>query len=163
MLDAAGVEIDWDEQIAGEAALPEYGTVLPDRLIESIRNNRVALKGPVATPVGSGFRSVNVALRQELDLFSCVRPCKTYPGINSKFANVDLVIFRENSEDLYAGIEFEQGSLEASEPCSRPFESWVGKRSGPTPASQSSLSPCMQPAGSPRRRSNMRANITASG
>ncbi len=115
VLDATGVEIDWDEQIAGESALAEYGTVLPDQVVESIRTNRVALKGPITTPVGSGFRSVNVALRQELELFSCVRPCKTYPGIHSKFANVDLVIFRENSEDLYAGIEFEQGSLEASE------------------------------------------------
>jgi len=87
---------------------------LPEHVLESIRKNGVALKGPITTPVGSGFRSVNVALRQKLDLYACVRPCKTYPGVPSLYSDVDIVIVRENTEDLYAGIEFERGTPEAA-------------------------------------------------
>ena len=107
---ATGVKIDWDVQLAGAEAFEKTGTPLPPETIASIRRNRVALKGPVTTPVGTGFRSVNVALRQELNLFACVRPCKTYPGVKTFFPPVDLVIVRENTEDLYAGIEFQQGT-----------------------------------------------------
>ena len=92
VLDATGVKIDWDVQIAGQAAVEKYGTPLPDQVLESLRKNRVGLKGPITTPIGSGFRSVNVALRQELDLYACVRPCKTYPGVPTPFENVDIVI-----------------------------------------------------------------------
>ena len=107
---ATGVEIEWDEQRAGADVMPEKGTPLPDEGGESIRRNRVALKGPITTPVGSGFRSVNVALRQALDLFACLRPCKSYQGVRSRYENIDLVVVRENTEDLYAGIEFEMGA-----------------------------------------------------
>lgn len=108
------VEIEWEEVEVGEEALKKYGDVLPQNVLESIKRNKVALKGPVTTPVGSGFRSVNVALRQSLDLYACVRPCKTYPGINTKYENIDLVIIRENTEDLYAGVEFLPFSEEAN-------------------------------------------------
>src|SRR6476469_2917049 len=106
VLDASGVAFDWEVQDAGEGVMAQYGTPLPDSVLESIRRNKVALKGPIGTPIGTGFRSVNVSLRQGLDLYSCVRPCKTYPGIHSRYSNIDLVIVRENTEDLYAGIEF---------------------------------------------------------
>ena len=86
---------------------------MPDRVLESIRRNKVAIKAPITTPVGSGFRSVNVALRKELDLYCCLRPCKAYKGVRTRFPETDIVIVRENHEDLYAGIEFEQGSEEA--------------------------------------------------
>ncbi len=112
-IEATGVKIDWDVQQAGADVMAAKGTPLPDQVIESIRKNKVALKGPITTPVGSGFRSVNVALRQSLDLFACVRPCKTYPGVRSRYQNIDLVIVRENTEDLYAGIEFEKGTPDA--------------------------------------------------
>ena len=112
---ATGVAIDWDIQQVGEAALDKYGTPLPDGVLQSIRRNRVALKGPVTTPVGEGFRSVNVALRQSLDLYACIRPCRSYAGVPSKYENVDIVVVRENTEDLYAGIEFEAGSRKAAE------------------------------------------------
>ncbi|MFO7265288.1 MAG: isocitrate/isopropylmalate dehydrogenase family protein [Limnochordales bacterium] len=115
VLDATGVKIDWDVQAAGEEAIRRFGTPLPEATLESLRTNGVGLKGPITTPIGTGFRSVNVALRQELDLFACVRPCKTYPGVPSPFANVDLVIIRENTEDLYAGVEFDVGSWEVEE------------------------------------------------
>jgi isocitrate dehydrogenase (NAD+) len=95
--------------------MEKYGTPLPDSVLESIRKNKVALKGPITTPVGIGFRSVNVALRKSLDLYACVRPCKTYPGVPSPFKDVDIVIIRENTEDLYAGVEFEKGTQEAGE------------------------------------------------
>jgi len=111
-ISATGIKIDWEEVIAGEQAIKKYGTPLPKIVLESIRKNRVALKGPLTTPIGGGFRSVNVALRQELDLFACVRPCKLYPGVRTNYKNVDIVIIRENSEDLYAGIEFEEGKRE---------------------------------------------------
>ncbi len=109
VIDAADAGIDWDERQAGAGAIGEYGAVLPGETLESIRRNRVALKGPLTTPVGKGFRSVNVALRQELGLYACVRPCKLYPGVSAPFPNVDIVVVRENTEDLYAGIEFEKG------------------------------------------------------
>ncbi|MDT8717949.1 NAD-dependent isocitrate dehydrogenase [Clostridium sp. 19966] len=105
LIDASGVKINWDIQEAGEAMIEEYGTPLPDRVLESISKNGVALKGPITTPVGKGFRSVNVALRKKFDLYANVRPAKTYKGIPSRYENVDLVIVRENTEDLYAGVE----------------------------------------------------------
>jgi len=105
VLDATGVGFEWEVVDAGEAVMAEYGTPLPDHVLESIRRNRVALKGPITTPVGEGFRSVNVTLRQVLGLYANVRPARTIPGIESRYENVDLVIVRENTEDLYAGIE----------------------------------------------------------
>lgn len=108
VLVATGVEFHWDIAQAGTAVLETKGTPLPTEVLDSIRKNRVALKGPVTTPVGTGFRSVNVALRQQLDLYTCLRPCKTYPGAPSPYQNVDIVIVRENTEDIYAGIEFER-------------------------------------------------------
>ncbi len=110
-IDATGVKINWDVQEAGIDVMERTGNPLPPAVMESVRRTRVALKAPITTPVGTGFRSINVHLRQELDLFACVRPCKYYPGVRSFFSSVpvDLVIFRENTEDLYAGIEFEKG------------------------------------------------------
>ena len=113
VLEATGVIFQWDMAEAGADVIDKYGTPLPDSVLESARKNKVALKGPITTPVGSGFRSVNVALRKKLDLYACVRPCKTYPGVSSPYKNVDLVVVRENEEDLYAGIEFERGTPEA--------------------------------------------------
>lgn len=110
VINATGVEINWETVDAGEAVIEEYGTPLPNHVIESIKKNKIALKGPVTTPVGKGFRSVNVTLRQELNLYANVRPAKTYPGIKSRYNNIDLVIFRENTEDLYAGIEHKVGN-----------------------------------------------------
>ena len=112
-IDAAGVQVEWEVVQAGADVMEDKGTPLPDEVIESIRRNRVAIKAPVTTPVGTGFRSVNVALRQSLDLYACLRPCKLYPGVKSNFTEVDLVVVRENTEDLYAGIEFEKGTPEA--------------------------------------------------
>ena len=113
VLEATGVKFDWDVQHAGTDVMDEYGTPLPDKVLESIRENKIAIKGPITTPVGTGFRSVNVALRKELDLYMCLRPCKSYVGVRSRYENIDLIVVRENHEDLYAGIEFEQGSSEA--------------------------------------------------
>ncbi len=110
---ATSVEIIWEEVEAGEAAIQKYGTPLPQHVLESIKTNKVALKGPITTPIGSGFRSVNVALRQELNLYACVRPCKLYPGVKTRYENVDLIVIRENTEDLYAGVEFKPFSEEA--------------------------------------------------
>ena len=115
VLDATGVEFDWDIQDAGLEIMEKEGTPLPARLIDSIRRNRVALKSPITTPVGTGFRSVNVTLRKEFDLYACLRPCKSYPGVRSRYQNIDLVVVRENTEDLYAGIEFEKGTPEAKQ------------------------------------------------
>ncbi|MFA4843105.1 MAG: isocitrate/isopropylmalate dehydrogenase family protein [Candidatus Omnitrophota bacterium] len=111
-VDATGVKIEWEEVIAGQLALEKYGDLLPENVLESIWKNRVALKGPMVTPIGTGFRSVNVAIRQALDLYACVRPLKSYAGVRSPYKNIDLVVIRENSEDLYAGIEFEEGKPE---------------------------------------------------
>ncbi len=110
VLEATGVPIEWDIQDAGEDVYHKEGSPLPERVLESIRNNKIAIKGPITTPVGTGFRSVNVALRQTLDLFSCLRPCKSYQGAKTRYEDIDLVIVRENTEDLYAGIEYEKGS-----------------------------------------------------
>ena len=116
VIDATGVEIEWDVQEAGADVMDRHGgNPLPDHVLESIRRNSVAIKGPITTPVGTGFRSVNVALRKTLDLYGQVRPCKIYPGVRSRYEDVDLVIVRENTEDLYAGIEFEEGTDEARE------------------------------------------------
>ncbi len=113
VIEATGVKIDWEVHDAGVDVMDKYGTPLPEHVLESIRRNKVALKGPITTPIGKGFRSVNVALRKELNLYACLRPCKYYPGIRSKYQDVDLVIVRENTEDLYAGVEYDLGSDEA--------------------------------------------------
>ncbi len=113
VLDASGADIQWETQDAGLAVMEKDGTPLPDRVLDSIRRNKVALKGPITTPRGGGFRSVNVALRKQLDLYACLRPCRHYPGVRSRFEGVNLVVVRENTEDLYAGVEFEAGSAEA--------------------------------------------------
>ncbi len=113
VLEATGVEFTWDVQQAGVDVMETAGTPLPPETLASIKKNGVALKGPITTPIGTGFRSVNVALRHELGLYACVRPCKTYPGVRSRYEAVDLVIIRENTEDLYAGIEFESGTDDA--------------------------------------------------
>ncbi len=112
VLDATGVTFNWDIQDAGEDVYEKEGTPLPGRVIESIKRNKVAIKGPVTTPVGTGFRSVNVTLRQELDLYACLRPCRTFKGARTRYENLDLVIVRENTEDLYAGIEFRKDTPE---------------------------------------------------
>src|SRR5437016_4823647 len=116
VLEATGVEFDWDVRYAGTDVMAEHGgNPLPDEVLEAIRETGVALKGPITTPVGGGFRSVNVAFRKSLDLYAQVRPCKSYPGVRTRFEDVDLIVVRENTEDLYAGIEYEQGSPEAEE------------------------------------------------
>jgi isocitrate dehydrogenase (NAD+) len=112
VLEATGVDFEWDFQDAGADVYEEEGTPLPDRVLESIKERGLAIKGPVTTPVGSGFRSVNVALRKELDLYACLRPCKAYEGVRTRFEEVDVVIVRENHEDLYAGVEYEEGKDE---------------------------------------------------
>jgi len=107
-----GVDIDWEVMPAGSDVMEKYGTPMPGETVESIRKNKVALKGPITTPVGTGFRSVNVYLRQKLDLYACLRPCRSYGARDVPFPNVDLVVVRENTEDVYAGIEFEKNSPE---------------------------------------------------
>src|SRR3979490_1505903 len=111
-IDAPGVGIEWDVHNAGLDVVEEFGTPMPDHVLESIRKNKVAIKGPLTTPIGKGIRSVNVALRKELDLYALVRPCKSYPGVRSRYDNIDLIIVRENTEDLYAGIEFAEGEAD---------------------------------------------------
>ncbi|MBI4387753.1 MAG: isocitrate/isopropylmalate dehydrogenase family protein, partial [Candidatus Omnitrophica bacterium] len=112
-IDATGVKINWDIQEAGVDIMEKTGTPLPDALLASIKKNKLALKAPITTPVGKGFRSVNVALRKIFDLYACLRPCKSYDGVRSKYKNIDLVLVRENTEDLYAGIEFQKGTPDA--------------------------------------------------
>ena len=112
VLEATGVEFEWDFQDAGVDVYESEGNPLPDRTLDSIRERGVAIKGPTTTPVGSGHRSINVALRKEFDLYACIRPCKAYDGVRTRFPETDIVIVRENTEDLYAGIEFEKGSVE---------------------------------------------------
>ena len=114
VLEASGAEIKWDIAYAGAEAMEEFGSILPEATLASIKKNRVAIKGPVTTPVGSGFRSVNVALRQTLDLYACLRPCKIYPGAPTNFSDVDIIVVRENTEGLYAGIEFEKDKPETA-------------------------------------------------
>jgi len=110
VIDAAGVRIRWETVEAGEAVIPQYGTPLPRQVIDLIKKNKVALKGPLTTPVGKGFRSINVALRRELNLYANVRPARSLPGIETRYRDVDLVVVRENTEDLYAGIEHRVGN-----------------------------------------------------
>jgi isocitrate dehydrogenase (NAD+) len=126
VLEATGVEFDWEVRQAGADVMAQYGgNPLPEETLAAIRATGVALKGPITTPVGTGFRSVNVGLRKTLDLYAQVRPCKTYPGVRTRFEDVDLVVVRENTEDLYAGIEFEHGTDEARE-----LIEWIVKRGG---------------------------------
>ena len=113
VLEATGVAFEWDVREAGVDVMEAAGTPLPEETLASVKANKVALKGPITTPIGTGFRSVNVALRHELGLYACLRPCKSYPGVRSRYDNVDLVIVRENTEDLYAGIEYEAGTADA--------------------------------------------------
>ena len=112
---ATGVPIEWDIVEAGIDVMEKYGTPLPPQVLESVRRTHVALKGPITTPIGTGFRSVNVALRKELDLYACLRPCRSYVGVKSRYQNIDLVVVRENLEDLYAGVEFAANSPEAKQ------------------------------------------------
>ncbi len=107
-----GSSFDWDVQEAGVDIMESAGTPLPEATLQSVRDTKVAIKGPITTPIGTGFRSVNVALRAELELYACLRPCKTYPGVRTRFEHVDVTIVRENTEDLYAGIEYETGTPE---------------------------------------------------
>lgn len=115
VVDASGVKIAWKTVDAGAGVMDEYGTPLPQHVLDAVRETKVAIKGPITTPVGTGFRSVNVALRREFDLYSCVRPCLSMPGDGSRYTDIDLVIVRENTEDLYAGIEFSEGAPEVTE------------------------------------------------
>ena len=127
VLEASGVELEWDVQQAGADVMDDYeGNPLPDHVLASIRENGVALKGPITTPVGTGFRSVNVALRKDLDLYAQVRPCKSYAGVRSRYEDVDLVVIRENTEDLYAGIEFEKATEDA-----RALIAWLAEHGQP--------------------------------
>jgi isocitrate dehydrogenase (NAD+) len=114
-IDATGVDIKWEAALAGQDAIDKHGDILPQSTLDSVRKNKVALKGPITTPVGTGFRSVNVAIRQALELYVCVRPAKSYAGVKSHYKDINLVIVRENSEDLYSGIEFEEGKPETKE------------------------------------------------
>ena len=126
VLEATGVEFDWDVQQAGADVMDEFGgNPLPEPTLDSIRRTGIAIKGPITTPVGGGFRSVNVGLRKALDLYAQVRPCKTYEGVRTRFEDVDLVIVRENTEDLYAGIEYEQGQPETIE-----LIEWIESKGG---------------------------------
>lgn len=127
VLEATGVEFEWDIGIIGAKAQDSFGTPLPGHILESIKRNKVALKGPVTTPIGTGFRSVNVALRKSLDLYACLRPCKIYPGIPTPFENVNIVIIRENTEDLYSGIEFARGTDESAKLAELIFETTGSK------------------------------------
>lgn len=115
VVEASGVDIAWTVVDAGSGVMDRYGTPLPQHVIDAVRETKIAIKGPITTPVGTGFRSVNVALRHEFDLYSCVRPCLSQPGDGSRYRDIDLVIVRENTEDLYAGIEFEPGSAEVEQ------------------------------------------------
>ena len=109
-IDASGADIRWHCKDAGIDVFEATGDPLPKDVIDSVRKTKVAIKAPITTPVGKGFRSVNVRLRKELDLYACLRPCKTYEGVKSRFSDIDLIIVRENTEDLYAGIEFKEGA-----------------------------------------------------
>jgi isocitrate dehydrogenase (NAD+) len=135
VLDVTGVGLEWDVQEAGAECMEREGTPLPPRVLESMRRNRVGLKGPITTPVGSGFRSVNVALRKELDLYVNLRPARTYAGVPRPVHDVDLVIVRENTEDLYAGLEFERGSIATAE-----FRALAARHAGRTFPEDSGLS-----------------------
>jgi isocitrate dehydrogenase (NAD+) len=126
VLEATGVEFEWDVREAGADVMDKHGgNPLPQDVLDAIRETGIALKGPITTPVGGGFRSVNVALRKELDMYAQVRPCKTYQGVRSRFEDVDLIIVRENTEDLYAGIEYEEGTPDAQE-----LIAWIESKGG---------------------------------
>ncbi len=114
-IDATGAEISWQTAEAGVDVMERLGTPIPDATLDSIRANGIVLKAPITTPVGTGFRSINVHLRQLFDLYACLRPCKSYPGVRSKYSDIDLVVVRENTEDLYAGIEYEKGKDDTAE------------------------------------------------
>jgi isocitrate dehydrogenase (NAD+) len=132
-VDALGLDISWEVMDAGEGCIEKYKTPLPAPTLDSIKRNKVAIKGPITTPVGTGFRSVNVELRKSLDLYACLRPCRTYKGVRSRYNNTDLVIVRENTEDLYAGIEFEKGLKETGE-LIKTLEKMSGKKIRPDSA-----------------------------
>ncbi len=114
-IEACGVKIDWQEMEAGADVMDKYGTPLPDETLDSIKKTGLCLKGPITTPVGSGFRSVNVEIRKRLNLYACLRPCKSYEGVRSRYRDINLIVVRENTEDLYAGIEFKEGRPETSQ------------------------------------------------
>jgi len=134
-IDATGAGINWDVVEAGTEAMQKYGTALPQKTVDSIKKTGVALKAPITTPVGTGYRSINVHLRQSLDLYACLRPCKSYKGVRSRYSNIDLVIVRENTEDLYAGIEFEKGKDDTEE-----ITNWINKHSKRKIAKDSGIS-----------------------
>jgi len=134
-IDATGVKINWEIAEAGTDVMNRLGTPLPEQTVESIKKNGIALKAPVTTPVGKGFRSINVHLRQTLDLYACLRPCKSYKGVRSKFADIDLVVVRENTEDLYAGIEFQKGKDDTAE-----LINWLNKHSSQKITADSGIS-----------------------
>ena len=121
-IDATGAGIEWDIVEAGSDVMERLGTPLPDATVESIKKNGIAIKAPITTPVGTGFRSINVHLRQSLDLYACLRPCKSYKGVRSRYSDIDLVVVRENTEDLYAGIEYEKGKDDTNE-----LINWINK------------------------------------
>jgi len=123
-IDATDAGINWEPAEAGTEVMARTGSPLPEETVESVKKNGVALKAPITTPVGTGFRSINVHLRQQLDLYACLRPCKSYAGVRSLYKNIDLVVVRENTEDLYAGIEFEKGKDDTAE-----LIDWINKRS----------------------------------
>jgi len=123
-VDASGADINWEVAEAGVDVMEKLGTPLPEATFESVRKNGVALKAPITTPVGTGFRSVNVYMRQQLDLYACLRPCKSYKGVRSRYTDIDLVVVRENTEDLYAGIEYEKGADDTAE-----LIAWLNRQS----------------------------------
>ena len=114
VLEATGIKFNWEVSEAGIGIMATQGTPLPESVLQSIKKNKIALKGPVTTPIGTGYRSVNVTLRKSLDLYACLRPCRTYPGVPSRYTDVDIVIVRENTEDLYIGLEYEKGTPDAA-------------------------------------------------
>jgi isocitrate dehydrogenase (NAD+) len=123
-VDATGAGINWEKAEAGVDVMARLGTPLPDATMESVKKNKIALKAPITTPVGTGFRSINVHLRQAFDLYACLRPCKSYKGVRSRYQDIDLVLVRENTEDLYAGIEFQKGADDTAE-----LIGWINKHS----------------------------------
>ena len=123
-IDATNPQINWEIAEAGTDVMKRTGTPLPEATMESVKKNGIALKAPITTPVGTGFRSINVFLRQKLDLYACLRPCKSYKGVRSRYSDIDLIIVRENTEDLYAGIEFEKGKDDTAE-----LIGWINKHS----------------------------------
>ena len=134
-VDATGAGINWDVAQAGVEVMEQVGTPLPDATVESIKKNGVALKAPITTPVGKGYRSINVHLRQTLDLYACLRPCKSYEGVRSRYSGIDLVVVRENTEDLYAGIEFQKGKDDTAE-----IINWINKHSSRNISGDSGIS-----------------------